>query len=191
MSLEGGAEAAYCSGSMPRLPSAPPVALNGAPSSLHADDLRALARGEHADPFAVLGPHRAGDAIVVRVLVSGAARARVRVGRRFIECARVHGGNVFEGTVALGAPIDPATGRLQYKLEITHAGGAVETRDDPYRFGPVLDEDELARLAAGAHERVGDALGAHVATHQGAKGVRFAVWAPDARRVSVVGGMND
>jgi 1,4-alpha-glucan branching enzyme len=143
MEVEGAAEAAYCSVSMPRPPSSPSDAPTGAPSSLDAADLRALVRGEHGDPFSVLGPHPAAAGTVVRAFVPRAAGVRLRVGRRAVACAPVDPAGLFEATLAEAAPLDPATGRLRYKLEITHEDGQVETRDDPYRYGPVLGEDEL------------------------------------------------
>jgi 1,4-alpha-glucan branching enzyme len=165
-------------------PATPALALRAA--------LARLARGTHPDPFALLGPHPVGGGHVVRVLAPGAARVRIRVARRTIECAPVGSDGIFAATIpgAPNLPIDGATGRLRYRLEITDESGDVELRDDPYRFGPVLGEEDLERLAAGTHERLGDLLGAHLATHQGARGVRFAVWAPNARRVSVVGPFN-
>ncbi|MEO6461677.1 MAG: 1,4-alpha-glucan branching enzyme, partial [Candidatus Eisenbacteria bacterium] len=149
-------------------------------------------RGEHGDPFSVLGPHPLGAAIVLRALTPGATAVRARVGRRVVPLACVQEGGLFAATIEppTGMPIDPATGRLRYRLEITDGDGHVVARDDPYRFGPVLGEDELELLATGEHLRRGEALGAHLATHEGAKGVRFAVWAPAARRVSVVGAFN-
>ena len=163
----------------------------GAPV-LASDVLDALARGEHGDPFSVLGPHPVDGAIVLRALAPGARAVRAKLGRRLVALERVHDGGVFEATIppAKDAAIDKATGRLRYRLEVTGEDGTVVVQDDPYRFGPVLGEDELERLARGEHLARGDALGAHVATHQGATGVRFAVWAPSARRVSVVGGWN-
>src|SRR5687768_1072825 len=176
---------------MPRPPSpSPPAVLAEEPGVLDA-----LARGEHGDPFGVLGPHSVetdtGPALVLRVLAPGAVSVRARVGRRMVPLARVHDGGIFTAVLeAARAPVDPATGRLRYKLEIRDDDDAIVLRDDPYRFGPVLGEDELARLARGEHERRGEALGAHLVVHEGAKGVRFAVWAPSARRVSLVGAFN-
>jgi 1,4-alpha-glucan branching enzyme len=157
-----------------------------------SDVLAAIAEGEHGDPFSVLGPHPVDDVIVLRVLAPGARRVRAKLARRVIALERVRDGGIFEGTIlpAAKAPIDPGTGRLRYRLEVTGDDGNIVVRDDPYRFGPVLGEEELARLATGEHLARGEALGAHVSTHEGARGVRFAVWAPSARRASVVGGWN-
>ena len=62
---------------------------------------------------------------------------------------------------------------------------------DPYSFGPVLGPMDDYFIAQGKHMRLFDKLGAHLIEHEGAKGVHFAVWAPNARRVSVVGDFND
>jgi len=164
--------------------------------SLAPADVAALVRGEHADPFAVLGPHpidRDGHPVlVVRILAPDALAVRVRVGRRSIDATRVHEAGVYEALLdpAASAPIAPATGRPRYRIEIDQPDGTTRTLDDPYRFGPVLPEEDLARFTGGEHHALGDLLGAHVVTHQKVRGVRFAVWAPNARRVSLAGEMN-
>ncbi len=165
-------------------------------ATLAPSDCAALVRGEHPDPFSVLGPHavdRAGRAVIaVRVLAPGVAAVRVRAGRRTTEATRIDEAGLFEALLdpAATAPLDPATGRPRYRLELLAADGGTRLVDDPYRLGPVLDDEELARFVSGEHLVVGELLGAHLVTHQKLKGVRFAVWAPDARRVSVVGGLN-
>ena len=172
---------------------APPPPSTG---TLAPSDLAALVRGEHANPFAVLGPHpieRDGRAaVVVRLLAPHAAAVRLRVGRRRVEAVRIHELGVHEALLepAADVPLDPATGRPRYRVEIEEPDGTTRALDDPYRFGPVLAEEELARLSGGHHFAVGDLLGAHLVTHQKVRGVRFAVWAPNARRVSLVGGFN-
>ncbi len=166
------------------------------PATLAASDCTALLRGEHADPFSVLGPHavdRGGRVMIaVRTLAPGASAVRVRAGRRTIEAVRIDAAGLFEALLdpASTAPIDPATGRARYRLEIAAPDGSSRLIEDPYRLGPVIADEELARFVRGEHLAVGDLLGAHAVTHQKLKGVRFAVWAPDARRVSVVGGLN-
>ena len=74
-----------------------------------------------------------------------------------------------------------------YILRARAADGAVWEGDDPYRFGPVIGEMDEYLLGEGTHRRIWQVLGAHVMHHEGAEGTHFAVWAPNARRVSVVG----
>jgi 1,4-alpha-glucan branching enzyme len=78
-----------------------------------------------------------------------------------------------------------------YRLEVHHADGRVSLLDDAYRFGPVLGEMDAWLLAEGTHLRPYEVLGAHPQTLQACDGVSFAVWAPNAQRVSVVGDFND
>jgi 1,4-alpha-glucan branching enzyme len=143
----------------------------------------------------VLGPHAlAGAAWVVRCLIPGAQRVEALVGDRRVGLARL-AGDVFAGCLG---PI-PAVDRSPparcpppaYRLEVDGgpaAGGRL--LDDPYRFGPLLGELDLHLLAEGTHRRAWESLGAHLRTIDGLAGTAFAVWAPNARRVSVVGSFN-
>jgi 1,4-alpha-glucan branching enzyme len=76
--------------------------------------------------------------------------------------------------------------RAPYQLRGTSASGEVWLNEDPYRFGPVIGEIDEYLLAEGTHQRVWKVLGAHVIEHEGVSGTHFAVWAPNARRVSLV-----
>jgi 1,4-alpha-glucan branching enzyme len=155
------------------------------------DRIAALVAGEEATPFEVLGPRPQGRSggTLVRAFVPGALAARVAIGRRRVAMERVHEAGVFE------AVLEGAAARPAYKLELdlpAPDGGAPVTvvRDDPYRFGPVLGELDLHLMNEGTHLELADRLGAHVQVHERAQGVAFAVWAPGARRVSVVGNFN-
>ena len=158
------------------------------------DRIAALVAGEEATPFEVLGPRpagrgAAGDATLVRAFVPGALAARIVLGRRRVAMERVHDAGVFE------ARLEGAAARPAYKLELdlpAPEGGEPVTvvRDDPYRFAPVLGELDLHLMNEGTHLELADRLGAHVQVHERAPGVAFAVWAPGARRVSVVGNFN-
>jgi len=149
--------------------------------------VEALLSATHGDPFAVLGPHAAPQGRrVVRALLPGARDVEVidSAGRPAGALGRL-AGDVFAGIVAL-----PGDGR-DYRLRID--GGAASggrTVDDPYRFGTVLGELDLHLLAQGSHWRAWRVLGAHARTVDGVAGTSFAVWAPNARRVSVVGAWN-
>ncbi len=156
-----------------------------------ADVLR-LTRGEHGEPFAALGPHvvQGADgrpALAIRAFVPGAIMVKVKRGRGSTVMERVHESGLFEAVFeGEGAP-------FAYKLEITLVlGGDSVTvvRDDPYRFGPILTSFDLHLFAEGTHVELYDRMGAHARAHERVPGVAFAVWAPHAQRVSVVGNFN-
>ena len=152
---------------------------------LSAADVEALTRGAHPDPFAVLGPHDAPGGVTIRAFVPGAEtlEARARDGRWSAALSRRHDEGLFEGFVA-GAEAWEA-----YELRAANAGGTW-TQDDAFRFGPVLGPLDDHLLIEGDHRRLFERLGAHPVVHQGVDGVSFAVWAPNALRVSVVGDFN-
>src|SRR5215470_4533555 len=156
--------------------------------TLDPDAIRALAEGEHCDPFAVLGPHRVqtprGPAVAVRAMVPGAASVRVLpAGAAPAPMERLHAAGLFETVLPEGR--EP----LAYRLEVTRDGHATEI-DDPYRFPSLLSDFDRHLLAEGTHYRAHEKLGAHPSVLDGVSGVAFAVWAPSARRVSVVGDFN-
>ena len=145
------------------------------PTGLTHSDIEAILRGQHHDPFAVLGPHEGH----VRVFAPHAAEVEVLSGSRRDPLTRIHPEGFFCG------PSDA----LDYRLAMRAGDHAWEV-EDPYRFGPVLGEMDEYLIAEGRHRRLYERLGAHPMTHQGVEGVNFAVWAPNARRVSVVGHFN-
>ncbi|AHM04546.1 1,4-alpha-glucan (glycogen) branching enzyme, GH-13-type [Roseibacterium elongatum DSM 19469] len=146
--------------------------------------LTRLLNGTLDDPFAVLGPHdRSGDRIVT-VFVPGADSVSATVdgaqSAHPLAPAKEYDG-IFFGPVPGDAP---------YRLQATAPGGVAWEFDDPYRFGPVLGEIDDYLMGEGTHKRLWEVLGAHVITHEGVAGTHFAVWAPNAKRVSVAGGFN-
>ncbi|MFT4149598.1 MAG: 1,4-alpha-glucan branching protein GlgB [Paracoccaceae bacterium] len=142
----------------------------------------ALAGGWHGDPFAVLGPQKRDGQWVVTALAPGAERLWVLTGKtaKPVEATRVHDAGLF----CAAFPKKPA-----YRLR-AEGGGAQWEWEDPFRFGPVLGEMDEYLLGEGKHRRLWTALGAHVMAHEGITGTHFAVWAPNAERVSVVGDFN-
>jgi 1,4-alpha-glucan branching enzyme len=151
-----------------------------------ADDaVVAVAEGRHPDPFAVLGVHAAGRGSVIRAFVPHAEtlQARAPDGTLIAEFERRHPAGVFEALVAGAKP------PVAYRLFAANAGGVWDFAD-PYRFGPVLGEMDDYLLVEGAHRQLHHRLGAHLVRHEGADGAHFAVWAPHARRVSLVGDFN-
>ncbi len=146
--------------------------------------IEALLAGRHGDPFSLLGPHAGPKGTCARVLIPGAetVEAHDLAGRALGTLARIDARGLFEGTIA-GLP-QP----LKYRAE---AHGARWWITDAYSFGPVLGPVDDFLMAEGTHLRLYDKLGAHLIHHQGADGVHFAVWAPNASHVSVVGDFND
>ena len=149
-------------------------------------DAEQLAARTAADPHSYLGAHPDGNGgVVVRafrpaaravhVLLAGGARA---------DLAAVGPEGVFEGK------IDGASLPLDYELEVEYADDRTYTVGDPYRFLPTLGDVDLHLVGEGRHEELYEKLGAHVIEHQGVGGTAFAVWAPSARAVSVVGDFN-
>src|SRR5499426_1261683 len=157
--------------------------------TLDAQAIRAIVEGKHGDPFAVLGPHRVqtpdGAAMAVRAIVPGAAAVRVlRAGAPPVPMERLDPAGFFE--TVLPDRREP----FAYRLEVTRSGQVTEI-EDPYRFPSLLSDFDRHLLAEGTHYRAHDKLGAHPAVLDDVSGVAFAVWAPSARRVSVVGDFND
>jgi 1,4-alpha-glucan branching enzyme len=134
-----------------------------------------------ANPHAYLGAHPIGGGVVVRAYRPEAEAVRVLPAG--VELRHVRGG-VFEGVLE-GAKLP-----LDYRLEVRYPDGATFTLRDPYAFLPTLGELDLHLAAEGRHERVYERLGAHPREVDGVRGVAFAVWAPSARAVSVVGTFN-
>jgi 1,4-alpha-glucan branching enzyme len=146
----------------------------------------AIASARHADPFSVLGPHVQRDHVVIRAVLPGAERVSV-VGDDIGEVAMVlrHPRGVFEAQLA-GLTEVP-----DYRLAVTRPGGHKAILDDPYRYGRVISDYDLYLFGEGNHTRIYDRLGAHPMKIGYAEGVHFAVWAPNAARVAVVGDFND
>lgn len=136
------------------------------------------------DPFAHLGPHRHGRAMWIMAIDPGAERLSAVIDGREHDLPRVEDA-LFAGKV----PGNRDGSAKPYVLR-RRAGESVRDYEDAYRFGAVLGEMDEYLLAEGTHLRLWEALGAHVIEHDGAPGVHFAVWAPNARRVSVVGDFN-
>ena len=151
-----------------------------------------LVRGLLTDPHAVLGPHpvpRPGKGTVIRafdrsaeamtVLESGVAATRHEMSP-----VALHGvQGLFEARIPGRKP------PVAYLLETRRHGG-VELREDPYRFSPTLGEIDLHLLGEGSHRELYHKMGAHRLTHEGVDGFAFAVWAPSALSVSLVGDFN-
>jgi 1,4-alpha-glucan branching enzyme len=144
---------------------------------------KAIVEGRHGDPFSVLGLHKREGAWVVTAFVPGAEQLSVLTGKA---------GKPVEATAIPGCDglfCAPLPKKVEYRLRAEGHGASWEF-DDPFRFGPVLGEMDEYLLGEGTHKRLWQVLGAHVITHDGVEGTHFAVWAPNAERVSVVGDFN-
>ena len=144
-----------------------------------------IGRGVHGNPFAVLGRFAVEGGAIVRVFRPGAERATV-VGTDGTTLAGLEAfgpEGFFTGFVPNLRPTDA------YEMQYAH-GGDEWREGDPYRFGPILGEQDVHLLAEGNHYKLYEKLGAHPTTMDGVEGTAFAVLAPAARRVSVVGNFN-
>ncbi|WP_337270747.1 1,4-alpha-glucan branching protein GlgB [Oryzifoliimicrobium ureilyticus] len=153
-------------------------------ANVHPDAVTSLVEGRHGDPFAILGRHHTSNgASVVRAFLPGAEKLDIierGTGGRLATARLIHPAGLF------AANIPDAT---HYDLRIGWPD-ATQNTEDPYSFGPLLGELDLHLIAQGTHYNLAQALGAVHMTVEGVEGVRFAVWAPNARRVSVVGDFN-
>ncbi len=144
------------------------------------DAIRALVDGRHGDPFAILGAHAVDGERVIRAFMPGARGVDVLAredGSRIGTLDLVQDAGLFAGAVRSSGP---------YRLRVRWPD-AVQDIDDPYSFGLLLGDLDLHLISQGTHYELSRALGALAMSVEGVAGVRFAVWAPNARRVSVVG----
>ena len=151
---------------------------------LRPDEIAALAGARHGSPHDLLGLHPVGQGCVARALLPGADACELVDAARGLSrpMERVHPDGLFE----LALPSTPA---FRHRLRETR-GGVARDLEDPYRFPPSLGAQDLHFLAIGDHHRIHEGLGGHPRRLDGVDGVAFAVWAPHARRVAVVGDFN-
>ena len=143
-------------------------------------------RAEHTDPFSVLGMHIRPDGLAVHVLLPGAGQVELIdkvTGQVRATLVRLVGTDVFGAVLA-------ESQAFSYRLRVQWADGPEQVIEDPYSFPLVLQDLDLWLLAEGTHQRPFECLGAHLVCINGVSGASFAVWAPNARRVSVVGAFN-
>jgi 1,4-alpha-glucan branching enzyme len=168
------------------------------PASLapQAVEVEEIVCGQHRDPFHILGPHvvecdgqhivsfRAWQphAAAVGVLLEGAAEP--------LPMARVHADGFFELARPLPPSPDGKPAIPRYRLRVDFGNDFAQEIFDPYSFPPLLTEFDLHLIGEGTHYLKYEKLGAHVREAKGIRGVHFGVWAPNARRVSVVGDFN-
>jgi 1,4-alpha-glucan branching enzyme len=147
----------------------------------HKSEIQSAIQARHGNVFAFLGAHDVGNGKqVVRTIQPYAAMVDVVVKGQRWEAQKLHDDGYFEAVTPVGA----------YELAITDHEGIAETLIDPYSFGLLLGEQDMYYFREGTHQRLWDMLGARLKTIEGVDGCRFAVWAPNAQRVSVVGDWN-
>ncbi len=158
-------------------------------------DIDLIVQANHWDPFSILGPHAvpggngAAGAWVIRAFLPEARSAWV------VDLARGQSGQAIamERRHPDGFFVAELAGRSEsprYRFRVENHEGHLWEFVDPYAFGPVLTDFDLHLLGEGTHYRNYERLGAHLREHEGIRGVHFAVWAPNAQRVSVVGNFN-
>jgi 1,4-alpha-glucan branching enzyme len=164
--------------------------MSGAIRTAEDARLSAMAAGTADDPFGVLGRHETRldgrPALAFRTMQPAAARVELLLGDRALPMARVRPEGLFEGVVPLDGT-HPAD--VPYRFRV-HEGESVRDLVDPYQFGPILEQFDLHLLSEGTHYRAWEKLGSRRMTVAGVTGVHFAVWAPNAQRVSVIGDFN-
>src|SRR5690554_6618014 len=151
-------------------------------TTLETGTILAIAEGRHPHPHSVLGQHERDGSVVIRALRPLAAA----VDAVFDDGSRLALAHVAEGLWQGDAP-SPA---LPYRLETRYEGASAWITHDPYRFGPTLGEMDVYLFGEGRHEELWRMLGARFTTHEGVEGTAFAVWAPHARAVRIMGDFN-
>jgi len=156
------------------------------PASVHHQEIDRLVAGRHADPHRVLGPHLHDGALTIRVLRPGAKGVQVSSAAGDCDLEHEHRG-VWVGTLDAAEMVD-------YRLVVTDERGASYRVDDPYRHLPTLGEIDRHLIGEGRHEELWRVLGAQVREYDSpvgpVHGTSFAVWAPNARGVRLLGDLN-
>ncbi|ARS51824.1 1,4-alpha-glucan branching protein GlgB [Kushneria konosiri] len=146
------------------------------------DALSRLVQAQHDAPFHWLGPHEQGDQTLVRLLLPGAEAVElIDAAHQVLAVAEPREGGLYQACLPKGT---------RYRLRITWPEGIVQITEDPYRFSPMPGELDLHLFSEGRHRELARVFGACPTAIDGVDGVRFTLWAPNARRVSVVGDFN-
>ncbi len=154
-------------------------------------ELNAFLTARVPDPHRLLGLHpchsKSHKGLIARAFVQGAERCEIvdrKNQKKCYELKKLDDAGFFEALLPEHKTV------FAYWLRIHYPNGCIKQVADPYSFMPTLSKEDLHYFAEGTHHRIYNKLGAHVITHEGVKGVSFAVWAPHARRVCVVGDFN-
>ena len=153
------------------------------------EEVESILNAEHSDPFHILGAHvvewEEKPAIAVRAYLPGAKEVWVLRESEAFPAQLIHADGFFEAVFPNQAQA------FRYRLRANYGDGNEVEFEDPYRFPPTLSEFDLYLLGEGTHHKSYEKLGAHLTEVEGVPGVGFAVWAPNAQRVSVVGNFNN
>jgi len=153
------------------------------------EEVESILNAEHSDPFHILGAHvvewEEKPAIAVRAYLPGAKEVWVLRESEAFPAQLIHADGFFEAVFPNQAQA------FRYRLRANYGDGNEVEFEDPYRFPPTLSEFDLYLLGEGTHHKSYEKLGAHLTEVEGVQGVAFAVWAPNAQRVSVVGNFNN
>ena len=157
------------------------------------DGIGALVAGRHEQPLNMLGPHEVEvdgrKAVAVRAYLPNSNKAWILHDSHGVQhpMRRIHPSGLFEGICPWAQNKEGA----RYQLRIEDALGNQTIMHDPYAYPPLLSEFDLHLIGEGRHWNAYEKLGAHLRTVDGVTGVNFAVWAPNADGVSIVGDFND
>jgi 1,4-alpha-glucan branching enzyme len=153
--------------------------------TIDSSQVEALVGGRHGDPFAILGVHKVGSSRVVRTFQPKAKTVELidADGVSIATMTKVHADGLFE--------VDMPPRKRRYHFRVSAFDGSVTDCEDAYRFGSSLGDLDLYLLGEGSDRKIYNKLGAQLRSFEGVSGTRFAVWAPNASRVSVIGDFND
>ncbi len=152
------------------------------PAAPDPTELAQLTAGTHSDPHHLLGAHPTDGGVVIRALHPDAVAAEC-----LLEDGRVLAMTPLGKSGVFAAVLEGRTLPLRYRFRFQFAGGGVWEQDDPYRFLPSVGDVDIYLISEGTHHALWRVLGAHPCQLDGVDGTSFAVWAPNARGVSVVG----
>ena len=138
------------------------------------------------NPHRILGAHKVGSSYLVQAFYPDAESIEL-----YVENSKKKYSMELADEAGFYAALIPYVDKLRYKYVIKYADGKEETKNDPYAFGPLMDREDFIKFGSGIHYRVHEKLGAHLIKRGGVSGCEFAVWAPSAARVSVIGDFNN
>jgi 1,4-alpha-glucan branching enzyme len=156
------------------------------------EQIGALIEGQHENPFALLGPHAiecdGRRALAVRAYLPNNTQAWLvdQSHSKLTPMRRIHPAGVFE-TIC---PWDAAESAFEYQLQIADESGKTNVIHDPYAFPSLFTDFDLFLLGEGTHYQSYERMGAQLRTINGVSGVNFAVWAPNAQSISLIGDFN-